>query len=179
MRTALATSLLMLALLVGLTPAIAQDGMKVSGAYVQISAQSGAMYMTIANTGDTDDRLVSVQTDAAAKSDMHSNAMSDTGMMQMLTYEDGVVIPAQTSHAFAPAGDHVMLMGLTAPLADGDTITATLTFATAGKIVVIVPVRAMGAGMDAMKHIDHQMEGMVMPPAAPGDAPAPDPDNSN
>ena len=49
-------------------------------------------------------------------------------------------IPAHGSHALARGGDHVMLLGLTRQLNDGDTVALTLTFEKAGEVKVDVPV---------------------------------------
>ena len=39
-------------------------------------------------------------------------------------------------HEFAPGGDHVMLMGLTRDLAQGEILSLTLTFDGAGSMIV-------------------------------------------
>ena len=60
--------------------------------------------------------------------------------MTMTAHHGGVVIPAGSSHVFAPGGDHVMLMGLTEPLDAGATLGLTLSFERAGEIRIEVPV---------------------------------------
>ncbi|PKP62731.1 MAG: hypothetical protein CVT86_07040, partial [Alphaproteobacteria bacterium HGW-Alphaproteobacteria-8] len=45
----------------------------------------------------------------------------------------------------APGGLHVMLMGLTAPLAAGDALPLTLIFEKAGSVTLSAPVIAVGA----------------------------------
>lgn len=75
--------------------------------------------------------------------------------MKMLRDEDGFVIPAGGSHALQRGGDHVMLMGLTAPLADGDVVPLTLDFGACGTVSVDVPVdnaRQDGPAPAAMQH---------------------------
>jgi copper(I)-binding protein len=46
-----------------------------------------------------------------------------------------------------PGGLHVMLIGLKAPLKQGETFPLTLTFAKAGTTTVDVAVQAAGAGL--------------------------------
>ena len=99
----------------------------------------GAFYMTITNTGDAPDRLVSVQTDVASNVEIHDVVM-DGGVMQMMPQLDGVEIPAGGELVLAPGGYHVMLIGLTESLLNGDAFTATLTFETAGEVEITVPV---------------------------------------
>ena len=45
-----------------------------------------------------------------------------------------------------PGGYHIMLMGLDAPLKEGDEIELTLTFEKAGDVKVKVPVGGVAAG---------------------------------
>jgi hypothetical protein len=77
--------------------------------------------------------------------------------MQMMHVPEGFAIPAGGEHALARGGDHVMLMGLTREVADGDVINLTLVFEKAGEIVVEAPVdNARKAA--AMEHSGHQMQ---------------------
>ena len=67
---------------------------------------------------------------------------------------EGFTIPGNGTHALARGGDHVMMMGLTADLVDGDVITLTLTFRDAGVVTVQAVVdNARKAG--AMGHKGH------------------------
>jgi copper(I)-binding protein len=70
-----------------------------------------------------------------------------------------IEVPAKGAVTLAPGGMHVMLMGLTKPLAIGEAVPLTLTFERAGAVTVQAMVQAagaMGAGMPmhggAMKH---------------------------
>lgn len=123
-------------------PALAGDIM-ITDAYARAStpmARSGAAFMTIMNHGDSDDRLVAVASDAAARAELHTHIDAGDGVMQMRHDEDGFGIPAGGAHRLARGGDHVMLMGLTGPLAHGAEIELTLTFESAGEMTVTVPV---------------------------------------
>ncbi|MCW8860848.1 MAG: copper chaperone PCu(A)C, partial [Rhodospirillales bacterium] len=54
--------------------------------------------------------------------------------------------------ALQPGGDHVMFMGLNAPLKEGDTFPLTLVFKNAGEVTINVTVKAAGAmGAGSMK----------------------------
>ncbi|MGR3801880.1 copper chaperone PCu(A)C [Marinibacterium profundimaris] len=135
MGTALAACLLAL-------PALAQD-LTITDAYARASspvAKSGAAFMVIHNSGDADDRLVAVRSDAAAKTELHTHMDMGEGVMQMREVEEGFAIPAGGMHALQRGGDHVMLMGLTEPMEQGDVITMTLVFETAGEMEVEIPV---------------------------------------
>lgn len=146
-------------------PALAAD-ITVEDAYARSAspmAKSGAAFMILHNAGATDDRLVSAASDAAMRVELHTHKATGDGVMQMMEVEDGFVVPAGGTHALARGGDHVMLMGLAQPMRQGDTITVTLTFETAGEITVEIPVdleRAPDPGMGhGMQHGQGQPAG--------------------
>jgi periplasmic copper chaperone A len=136
-------------------PALAQQ-IAVEDPYVRAStpaSTSGAIFFTLVNGTDSDDRLTGVSTAAAEMAELHTHAEDAMGVMRMGEIEGGVELPAGASHEFARGGDHVMLMGLTGPLEQGEEITLTLTFETAGDIEVTVPVdHERKPAHGAMKH---------------------------
>ncbi|MGO4913887.1 copper chaperone PCu(A)C [Pseudogemmobacter sp. W21_MBD1_M6] len=134
-------------------PAFAHDGLKITDAYARSSgpsAKSGAAFMVIENHTEADDRLIGASTTAAKLVELHTHKETGDGVMQMLRVDEGFAIPAKGEHALARGGDHVMLMGLTAPMAQGDIITVTLTFEKAGEMIVEVPVDLQREDMPAM-----------------------------
>ena len=136
-------------------PAQAHDGIHVENAYARASAQSGAVFMTIINHGATEDRLLSVSTDAAERAGLHRHSEDAGGVMQMLEVTEGFPVPANGTHELARGGDHVMLMGLTRPLANGDMLTLTLTFEHEGEVAVDVPVDNDRKTPDDAGHTSH------------------------
>ena len=121
-------------------PANAHDGIHVEDAYARASAQSGAVFMTIVNHGPDGDRLLSARTEAAGMAGLHTHAEDANGVMTMPDVPDGFAIPGHETHVLARGGDHVMLMGLTSPLKQGDTIRLVLTFGREGEVTLDVPV---------------------------------------
>ena len=83
----------------------------------------------------TDDRLISVSTPAAATSEIHEMSTAG-GVMTMAEMADGLPLPAGQATALQPGGNHIMLMQVTAPLAEGDTVELALTFEDAAPITV-------------------------------------------
>ncbi len=71
-------------------------------------------------------------------------AMKD-GVMTMRPIAKGVAIAPGKSVSFAPGGFHLMLMGLKAPLKQGDKVPLTLTFAKAGTVNIALDVQGIGA----------------------------------
>ncbi|MBK5932664.1 hypothetical protein C8N32_10693 [Rhodovulum imhoffii] len=123
-------------------PVLAQ-GITIEDAYARAStmmSQSGAAFMTIANSAEADDRLVSASSDVAKRVELHTHVAGKGGVMQMVEVEEGFVIPAQGRHVLERGGDHVMFLGLNRPLEQGDTVTVTLSFENAGDISVDIPV---------------------------------------
>lgn len=110
-------------------------------------------FMSIENTGKDDDRLIAVSVSGVKKTEIHEMSMNN-GMMKMRPLSDGIVIPAGKTVLLKPGSFHVMMMGLNAPLMEGDYIKATLTFEKAGKVDIEFAVEAQGANLkqDELHH---------------------------
>lgn len=92
---------------------------------------SGAAYVTIANPGSRDDRLIGITTPSAANAMLHSSR--DSGGVMAMRMAVDVTIPGGATVSLAPLGTHIMLTGLVAPLKVGERIPLTLRFAHAGE----------------------------------------------
>lgn len=103
-------------------------------------------FLTLTNTGSADDRLVAVETPIAKVGQIHEMAM-DGDVMKMRQLAEGLVIPAGESVVLSPGGYHLMFMGLTSAIAEGDMASVTLTFEKAGEITIGLP--AAGSAADA------------------------------
>jgi len=123
------------------------------------NAPTAAGYLTIANTGTEEDRLIAVTTPAATKAEIHLMATED-GVMTMTPSPDGVVIPAGETVVLAPGGYHLMFIGVTQPIVEGERLPVTLTFAKAGTIETFLHVLAIGAaGPDGTAPASHEGHG--------------------
>lgn len=100
--------------------------------------RSGAAFMTLVNSGAVDCTLVSAQTTVSEKTELHTNKEVD-GVMKMLP-ADPIIVPAGGKAVLARGGDHVMLMGLVKPLANGDQVALTLDLGDCGTIQTVLPV---------------------------------------
>jgi copper(I)-binding protein len=129
------------------------EGISVTDAYLRVTgvkATTAAAFMQIENHSAADDRLIGATTEAAKKAELHTHRQDANGVMSMMEIEGGIALPAGSSHLLQRGEDHVMLMGLTAPLQDSDSIQITLRFETAGEVTITVPVdnaRKPGAAM--------------------------------
>ena len=136
--------------------AAAHDGVHVHDAFAIVSpaGTSGAAFMRIDNTASADDRLVAAASDVAERVELHTHVEDDQGVMRMIEVEEGFVVPAGGEHLLERGGDHVMFLGLTRPLAEGDTVTVTLVFENEGEMVLDIPVAQARPGDHGNGH-DH------------------------
>lgn len=121
----------------------AEGAIAITDAYARsstIMSASGAAFMVIENHSAADDRLVSAASDVAERVELHTHKADANGVMQMIAVPEGFVIPAGGSHALQRGADHVMFLGLTRPLEQGETVELTLEFEKAGEVVIEVPV---------------------------------------
>lgn len=129
------------------------------------AAQVGAAFMVITNSGDADDRLVSATTEAAKRVELHTHVITD-GIAKMMEVEEGFVVPAHGEVLLQRGGYHVMMMGLTAPFVQGETIILHLEFENAGMVMLEVEIDnermegMSGGGMENMNHENMNHENM-------------------
>ena len=118
---------------------------------------NGAAYMTFMNKGSAPDKLVSISTPAARKAELHNHIM-EGGLMKMRPVGVFEITPGVPS-VLQPGGLHIMLMGLSQPLVEGNAFPLTLNFERAGSIEVEVMIfQPEETGDDHMKH-DKNKEG--------------------
>lgn len=142
-------------------PAVA-EGIMIKDAYVRTAmkgAKSGAAFMQIMNHSYVDDRLISVSSEVAKKVELHTHEDMGEGVMKMMHVKDGFLIPAGGMHGLARGGDHVMFMGLTEDMIQGENVEVILTFEKAGEMVVQIPVDLERQDHGATKHSDMDHSG--------------------
>ncbi|MEM8571958.1 MAG: copper chaperone PCu(A)C [Pseudomonadota bacterium] len=116
------------------------------------TARAAGGFLTLTNTGDTDDRLIAVRADFP-RMELHTTIEEDS-IMRMMQVE-AIEIPAGETVALEPGGFHVMFMGLDGdPFEVGEKVPATLVFEQAGEIAVEFAVESRG-GAAAMDHSGH------------------------
>lgn len=142
LRTLLAAAAATLALAL---PTLAEnhpEAIHVHDAYARAAGigKSGAVFFMMHNMTEADDRLIDVRADVAKKVELHTHKDLGDGVMKMLHVPEGFTLAAGEMHELARGGDHVMLMGLTRELANGDTFPLTLVFEKSGELVIDVAV---------------------------------------
>ncbi|HEY1503680.1 MAG TPA: copper chaperone PCu(A)C [Stellaceae bacterium] len=140
------------------------NGIKVDQVWARATpgaVKTGAIYLTITNTGTTPDTLEgAVSTSVAEHADLHEEKMAN-GVMEMRPVESLTIAPGK-SVILEPNGYHIMLTGLKAPLKEGQTVPLTLTFDHAGQQQVIASVAKVGA-----MHADERSGVGAAPAGAP------------
>lgn len=157
------------AMATGLAAAAAAGDLTATDAYARVSgatAKSGAVFLVLSNAGTADDTLIAADTPVAERTELHTHLQDAQGVMRMVEVEDGFPVPAGGSHPLARGGDHVMLLGLTGPLKDGDSFPLTLTFEHGGDVTIDVVVDSardatmpVGQGAGQGGHAGHGMSG--------------------
>ncbi|PMR74741.1 copper chaperone PCu(A)C [Billgrantia endophytica] len=118
------------------------------------SVPHGAAYLAITVEGDEPAVLIGASTPASDTVEFHDMTM-EGGIMRMRQVSE-IEVPAGITQTMRPGGGyHLMLMGLVAPLREGDSFPLTLEFAELGEIEVHVSVQSAGEGSAADHHHHH------------------------
>lgn len=158
MKNLAVASLAAALLLVTLTAGAQQPALTVSGAWSRATppgATVGAAYLVIDNRAKRSDRLLSVSSPRASRVEVHATVHdADTVRMKRV---DPLHVGAGERLALEPGGMHLMLMGLDAPLREGERVPLVLRFEVAGEIRTEARVFAPGerGGEDHAHHHGH------------------------
>lgn len=99
------------------------------------SAKAAGGFMVIANSGTEPDRLIGIETDIAAKAEVHESRVDANGVGTM-EHVDFIEIPANGTVSLEHGGYHIMLMGLSGPLKEGEMHKAVLIFERGGRVEI-------------------------------------------
>ena len=136
------------------------DGVSVEAPFARATAgpaKNGAAFLTVKNAGAEADRLIAAKSPVADRVELHTH-LHENGVMKMRQV-DAIDVPASGEATLEPGGNHVMLMGLKAPLKEGETFPLTLVFEKAGEVTVDVMIGDVGA-MQGHDHSGHGGHGM-------------------
>jgi copper(I)-binding protein len=113
----------------------------VVGGWVRLpppGAKMAAGYPRLRNTSAAPIKVVAVKTSASAKAELHTHRL-DNGVMKMRKVDD-VVVDAGAEIVFAPGGLHIMIMGLSTPIAEHSAVRVTFTLSDGSTIEGSLPV---------------------------------------
>jgi copper(I)-binding protein len=104
------------------------------------SAPAAAIFVTIENGTDAEDRLIGVDSPACAVAEVHETTMSGGVMGMKPVGVEGVTLPSGAPVVLEPGGLHVMCIDPLVPFTAGTTVTLTLRFDLAPDAMVEVSV---------------------------------------
>jgi copper(I)-binding protein len=114
-------------------------------------------FLSIANKGPDDDRLVAASSPMAERVELHGIRVVGPDI-DMRPLANGVAIPAGSTMTLKPRGYHLLLLGVS-PLAKGSTLPVTLTFENAGAVAVAFAVEEPGLIGEAILNEEHHHRG--------------------
>jgi len=115
------------------------------------------VYVTIANDGDTPDRLVGARAPGFGAAEVHESVMQ--GSTMSMRPVAAIELPPHDSVELAPGGLHIMLFGAGHLFKPGESFPMTLVFETAGEVSVDVQVEKPDAGQMGGMKMDHGTTG--------------------
>jgi hypothetical protein len=127
------------------------------------NATSGGFFLTIENTGDEADSLVTAALPEAVaeRVEIHTHITDDNGVM-MMRQVPLVEIPAQSTVEFRPMSYHLMVFGLKEPFVAGNHYPITLHFEKAGAMEAEAFVKSLSSNKEEPAKADAET-----PDAAP------------
>lgn len=108
----------------------------------QTAPECGGFFV-VSNKGETADRLVAATCRLAERVEIHAIKVVGADI-KMRPLEGGLRLPPDTTLTLKPRGYHLLMRGLTEPLAEGASLPVTLVFDQAGSLDIELAVRAAG-----------------------------------
>lgn len=145
------TLILCAALLINIVSvtALASESLVIEDLWLRESvpgSENGAGFGVFANHSDEDIVIVGAESSAANRVEIHQHVAKD-GEMQMEEIE-ALPVAAGEKVTLQPGGYHIMLFGLTQPLATDDSYMITLYLSNGDQIESQAPVRSLMHGED-------------------------------
>lgn len=135
----------------------AKNGIQVHQPFVRLMPPmqpNTAAFMRLENASLNDRVLVGAVSDVAEAVELHTHSVVD-GMMQMRQVQH-IDLPAGDTVALQPGGLHIMMIGLKAPLEDGQLVEITLRYDDGTEQSIKAPVRHPNVEMQHSMDDHHQ-----------------------
>ena len=142
--------------------AVVATALTLESGWVKAGSDVTAVFGTVRNSSDHAVTLTGGTSDVADRVEIHTMEKQPDGTMKMTVKEGGLVVPAGGSATLEPGGDHLMLIDLTGPLANGDDVHLTMDSDGGTVQEWHVPVRSF-AGAEETYEADrpHADDGMT------------------
>ncbi len=102
---------------------------------------NSAAYLIAHNSGQAPNRLLGGSAEFARATELHRTTIDEAGMALMGRVE-GLDLAAGSTAVLEPGSYHLMLMGVTRDLTEGETVSLVLEFETASPVTVHAEVRS-------------------------------------
>ena len=112
-----------------------------------------AGYLTLKNDGDTEARVLAVQSDRFLNATIHQTVI-ENGVARMRELNHLEIAPGQEIR-FTPGGIHLMLMQPRSEVAPGQQILITLLLSDGQRIQASFEVQAAEIDPDEVQHHEH------------------------
>jgi hypothetical protein len=106
-----------------------------------------AAYLIVKNTGDAD-QLIKATSPISSNVQLHE-VITEGSTSKMQEKPGGFEVPANGMLELKSGGYHIMMLGLKAPVTEGQVVPITLTFQKAGEVTIMAAAKpAASGGMD-------------------------------
>lgn len=133
------------------------NNIKVENSYVRATPPNlpnSAAFMTIKNDSNKAISLVKASSNISKVVELHTHDMKD-GIMKMYQVPQ-IDIKKNAKVELKPGGFHIMFIGLSKPLKEGNNIELTLEFSNGETKTITAPVKKVMSGMKHHgKHMHH------------------------
>ncbi|OFE17894.1 hypothetical protein BA895_13990 [Humibacillus sp. DSM 29435] len=128
-----------------------------------VKAGSGmtAAFGTITNHSSVPVTLVKGTSDKAGMVALHTMEKQTDGTMKMTEKKGGFLIPAGGNLSLNPGGDHIMLMEVSGPLANGQKVALNMVATDGTTFAWSVPVRSFAGAQETYAPAVPGMTGMT------------------
>lgn len=139
------------------------------------TADSGmtAVFGQLRNTGGSSITVISATTSASSRTELHEVVMVG-GAMQMRPKKGGFVIRPGATYPLAPGGNHLMLVGLKAPIRPGDKIDVKLSVADGSSVTFSALAKSSSGGKENYAPGQSPMPKTGTPSSVPSSVPSSD-----
>ncbi|MCB1721269.1 MAG: copper chaperone PCu(A)C [Rhodospirillales bacterium] len=134
-------------------------GISAQNAYAYATSpvqQNGAVFVEFSNISENDIKITSAKADVSERVELHTHLMD--GDVMMMREVESYDIPAGGSFTLEPMGHHIMLMGLKAPLVEGESFPVTVMDEHGAGLTFTVEIKAPGESVDDMQDHAHETE---------------------
>ena len=100
-----------------------------------------AVFGVLRNTAGHELTVSAANCQGAERTELHQTISGSDGSKRMQAVDGGFVVAAGEQLELAPGGNHLMLMGLIAPIPAGATVSCTLTVTGGGELAIEVPAK--------------------------------------